>query len=542
MRYAVSAAQMRGIEQDAINEQKIPALILMENAAMRTVAHVRRFLCGNKNCAVIVCGPGNNGGDGYALARQLFSSGVDVTVITAGKPRTEDALVNFEIIKNIGIPILNYPVDKCEKALLGADVSVDAVFGVGLTRPLEGIYADLIGLINGSGKNIISLDVPSGMDSDTGRVSGAAVRADCTVTYGYVKTGLLLYPGADYTGEVITEGLSLPPKDESAFIRVIEDADIPVMLPARKPDSNKGMHGRVCVLAGSAEMPGAAVLCCMSAYKAGAGLVDACVTPEVARVIHAHLPEAVTTILARENFKEKTLAAGVKRRSRFSSEIRQAGIKDVSRNQIIFQCMKKASVVVAGPGLGQGGVEGTSRLTGLPGAGVNDFVKFILENAECPVVLDADGLNAVSAIGVDCLKKIKPLYVITPHPGEMSRLTGLSVAEILKEPLRAAHEFSRNYNVTVLLKGARTVIAAPDGTTYINTSGCAALAKAGAGDALAGIIAGLIAQGAEVCEAAALGAFLHGRAGEKAAEKLSLYGVNARDVIDALPGVMDGVK
>jgi NAD(P)H-hydrate epimerase len=511
----------------------------MENAALQTVKHLRRFIPDGGR-AVVVCGPGNNGGDGYAIARQLYAGGAAVAVIIVDEPATEDARLNYEIVKAMGITPLRYTggdgqsgsaaselnsrknekepsfINKpgCIRLITEADAVVDALFGIGLTRPLTGAYAELVELINNCAKHIVSVDVPSGLDADTGQPAGkpqsTIINAELTVTYGHVKTGLLFYPGAAHAGEVIVEGISLPPSADKPFTRILDDGDISKLMPPRLRDSNKGSHGRVCVLAGSAAMPGAAVLACTAAYRAGAGLVDTCAVTDVTDVIHMRLPEAVTTPLT------KTIAE-----ASTTMQWRAA----------VGGSLAKADVILLGPGLGQE-------------ESVLAMVRAVLEDARQPIVLDADGLNAVAVIGTDLLRELRAPCVVTPHPGEMSRLTGLPVEEIKKYPLRIAQEFSDKYGVVVLLKGARTVVASPDAAAYVNTSGCAALAKAGAGDVLAGVIAGIAAQKVaasangltvnELAETAALAAFIHGKAGEHAAKELSVYGVNAADVIEAL--------
>jgi len=473
----------------------------MENAAMKTVPHVLRLLGENKKGRVaIVCGPGNNGGDGFALARLLYVEGARAEIISVGERAEADmtaneAIANLQMIRKLKIPIRSG--NEGEKILCDSDVTVDALFGTGLSKEVCGAYAEAIHKMNSLSKVILSIDVPSGVCADTGKIMGAAVNARETITYGFFKPGLLLYPGAERAGRVTVENISVPHEFETfghKFITICE-RNINNLLPKRPLVSNKGTFGRVRVIAGSREMPGAAALCCAAAYRAGAGLVEACVVPEVAEVIHRILPEAVTKIF-------------------------DAYDEDACKK--IFGTQKPEAVLI-GPGLGQSD-------------DIKKFIKIILGSVgETPVVLDADGLNNI-AEDLAALKKINA--VITPHPGEMSRLIKKTVDEILNDPVSVAAGFAKRHGVIVLLKGARTVVASPDGSVYINASGSPALAKAGSGDALAGIIASFIAQGTNLFEAAALGAYLHGKAGEFASETLSDYGVNASDVINALPRVI----
>jgi NAD(P)H-hydrate epimerase len=483
--YAVTAAQMRRIEDKYIHDFGIPSVLLMENAAAGIAGHVTRLAKPGDRIAV-VCGPGNNGGDGLATARLLFTRGMDVHIVLTGEPGAgEDARANLAMVKSLNIPITASLTEP-------AGILVDALFGTGLSRSPEGIYAEAIQAINRSGKIIVSADIPSGFCSDTGRMLGKdAVRAHATVTFGFPKAGLYLYPCAENTGGIYVENISIPHTwDESsgAWLKVINDGCVKASLPVRKPFSNKGDYGRVCVIAGSPCMPGAAALCCTAAYRAGAGLVDASVHPDVAKHIHQHLPEAIASQNA-----EESLAA--------------------------------ASVVLLGPGLG---------------LDKNDLLTLVFDRINCPLVLDADGLNILAAHEslLERLRQLPVPCVITPHPGEMSRLAGLSVKEILRDPIGVARDFARKHQAHVLLKGARTVIAAPNGNAYLNITGGAALAKAGSGDVLAGIIAGLVAQGMDVFKGASCAAYLHGKAGEVAGMKLSEYGVLARDVVEALPEVM----
>jgi NAD(P)H-hydrate epimerase len=474
--YAVTAGQMKDIENNAIQTLGIPSLVLMENAAIKTTNHVLNQLNPHDRIAV-VCGPGNNGGDGYAIARQLFTHNKNIQILSAGEPQTDDAKLNFDLCKRLGIPFLM----SLETPM---DLIVDAVFGIGLRRPPEGIFAETIRAMNRYGKKIVSVDIPSGFCADTGKALGETVCALATVTFGYMKRGLLLYPCAENAGEIYVAPISIPDLEFGGgpLTKVLEETDIKKLLPMRKPTAHKGNHGRVCILAGSAAMPGAAVLSCTAAYRIGAGLVDACVPEAVAGVIHHHLPEAISS----------------------------------SRNQINLSA---ATAVLFGPGLG---------------TGEKDLLNHVVEKINSPLVLDADGLNML-AEEITLLRRLPVPCVLTPHPLEMNRLTGLEINQILNDPIKAACDFAHKHNVHVLLKGARTVIAAPDGNTFINTTGDASLAKAGTGDVLAGIIAGLIAQGMDVFEAAATAAYLHGKAGEAAGRVFSKRGVLAGDLVDFLP-------
>ena len=480
--YLITSTQMRAIEDRAIKELMIPSLLLMENAAIATVKHIE----GQK--AVVICGPGNNGGDGLAIARLLHVKGMDVQAVFVGdmKSLTGDALVNLNIARKMGLLS-----DKgIENLLPSADTVIDALFGTGLRGPLAGEAAQVVEAINRCTARIVSVDIPSGVEADTGRVGSTAVRADTTITFGLAKVGLILYPGAEYAGEVVVEDISIP-KD-----MLVPDGPAPEQLtavsdqlPPRPDRSNKGTFGRVCVIAGSRDMPGAAVLCCKAAYKAGAGLVHACTAPEVAKTVQASAPEVITSDIA---------------------DVKEA--------------VSSADVVALGPGLGRG-------------PDIYAFVREILESCKKPMVLDADALMAV-AQDKSVLHKLQALCVITPHPGEMGALTGMSIPEVLDDLLGCASSFAQEYGVVTLLKDARTVIASPCGRMFINPTGTPALAKAGSGDVLTGVIAAFIAQGLDALTAAAAGAYVHGRAGQMAAKDLSLYGVVASDVIEYVAKIL----
>jgi len=502
---------MRAIEYDAIMTLGIPEIVLMENAAYKTSLHClgRLKATGGKKAAV-VAGPGSNGGDGLAAARYLYMGGVEVRVFFFGDESADpgtSAAANLRVIKNLKIPVYVYTEPDfwraAEQTLYSADLILDALFGIGASREVGGAYKKIIEMMDASDSYVVSADVPSGLDADTGRVLGCAVRADMTVTFTYPKTGLLVYPGAGHAGQLIVEDIGITRLGEryKTSCETLGRGEIKKLLPVRRKDSNKGSHGKVVVLAGSGEMSGAAYLTCGAAYAAGAGLVRACATFDVASALHIGLPEALTVILPDSD-----------------GFIRREGFERVKKY------LNGADAVVMGPGLGDAEC-------------VAEFAYSVIEYTDAPVVLDADGLNAV-ARDPDILLKLKKLSVVTPHPGEMSRLTGRTIKEITGDPLGAARSFAEKYGVVTLLKGARTVIALPDGTARINTTGNPALAKAGTGDVLAGVIGAFIAQGAGAFDAATLGAYIHGAAGDAAADEIGEYGVLAGDLFKYIPRVI----
>jgi NAD(P)H-hydrate epimerase len=502
---------MRKIEAAAVEEMGIPTILMMENAAIGVMKHCLAFLGTKTNPKVMIAaGAGSNGGDGLALARQLHLRGIDLGVIFVGDMSEVrgDALLNLEIAGKLGIPIKTIPLGDnlldVPYTIETCDLVVDALLGTGLNRAVEGSYEYIIDMINGYAKHVISVDIPSGIHADTGQVMGTAVKANQTVTLGCPKTGLMIHPGAAYAGEVLVAEISLPHSlltktDVETF--AFTDDEIPALLPNRDSRSHKGSFGRVYAFAGSSAMPGAAAIASAAAYKSGAGLVYACAAPDVTQTIQRFTPEVIACLLLSrgDSYPRKNLDA-------------------------ILEKITPADVVFIGPGLGRG-------------PGVSESVMYLLENVNARLVIDADAINAV-AENVNILKNLKHSSVITPHPGEMSRLTGLPVQEILQNTMSVAAEFAREFEVTTVLKDARTIVASPSGHTYINTTGCSALAKGGSGDALTGLIAGLAAQGMDTFNAAALGTYIHGKAGEQAAGTLSHYGVMASDVVAQIPDVL----
>ncbi|MDR1559247.1 MAG: NAD(P)H-hydrate dehydratase [Clostridiales bacterium] len=500
----VSGEQMRRIEAAVAEKIGLPTLLMMENAAIRLSEYCLAYIKGIvKPKVIILAGGGGNGGDGFALARHLRLKGVDVRIILAVDPSTirGDALINLKIAESMGLPITGADSINLRETLESCDLAVDALFGAGLNRRIEGGYERIIDMVNSYAPYVIAVDIPSGIIADTGAVLGTAVRADLTVTLGFPKIGIMIYPGAEYAGRVEIADISLPDISVSGMgieTCALTDNEAAELLPSRPRRSNKGTFGRVYAFAGSESMPGAAVLSAAAAYKAGAGYVCVCVIPPVARVLHYSLREAVTRILPE--------SGGYYCRESLES---------------IADELNQADAVYAGPGIGRS-------------PRVSEFVFKLIETVQAPIVLDADALNAVSE-DVSILKKLKAPCVVTPHPGEMSRLTGLPVKDILADTIGAAAEFAREFGAVVLLKDARTIVASPDGRNYVNTTGSPALAKAGSGDVLTGVIAGLMAQGLDPYAAAMLGAYIHGKAGESAGAELSNYGVSASDVLNRIP-------
>lgn len=502
--YVVNATEMKNIDRYSMETLGIPSLALMERAALAVTEEIgkhvpKETLYGKQS--LILCGMGNNGGDGLAVARMLHILGGSPVIYITGEPErgTEAWKNQYQIVKNLKIPFCT--LEEAEKIVKEdrAGLIVDALFGIGLTRGITGAAAEAIGLASQSGAYKVAVDIPSGISADTGQVYGVGFQADLTVTFGSVKMGCLLYPGAYYCGKVVTAGIGFP-KEAYDFVKPRfftvnidqHDRELSCFLPPRPADSHKGIFGKLAVIAGSVNMSGAALLAATAAYRMGAGLVRI-VTPEENRgILQMGVPEAILTTYGRENFSVEP----------------------------VLEAVRWADAVVMGPGMGTNGC-------------ARAIVAAVLEESGLPMVLDADALRMIG--GSEALKlKLTDRHVLTPHPGEMSALTGHSMEEIRQDPVTEAREFSHIYETNCVLKGARTVVTRRVGRDYINVTGNSGMATAGSGDVLSGIIGGLMVQGMEPFDAAWTGVMLHGCAGDLAAAKMGERAVMASDLVEAL--------
>lgn len=500
VKYTVTGAQMKQIDQDTMERIGIPSMVLMERAALAVAeaAEELAHAAGGKRI-LAACGNGNNGADGIAAGRILQGRGYDVTVLLAGSPdhATDEHQSQRKIAEQLELAVVT-----ADDFLPGDyDVIIDALFGIGLSRNVEGTYRELITLLTESyqkkGVRVAAVDIASGINADTGAVMGTALPADVTVTFGYRKTGQLLYPGRAYTGRLLTADIGF--SDVSLYKigwdgMTLEYADLQPVL-TRQADGNKGTFGKVLVIAGSRGMGGAAYLSALAAYRAGAGLVKVLTVADNRQILQNQLPEAIVKTYDPDENAE-------------TADFRM----------LLEQQCDWADAVVLGPGLGQE-------------AYVEYMVEAVLSHAYVPVVLDADGLNAVASHPY-LTQYFTENVIVTPHMGEMARLCAVTVAQLKENPVEAAREYSSRYQVVCVLKDAATVVTDKDGATFINTSGCSAMAKGGSGDVLSGVIAGLLARGAECTEAAACGVYAHGLAGEDAAKLCGVNGVLARDIAD----------
>lgn len=505
----VTAEEMKKLDQTAINAYGVPGLVLMENAGRQVVEVIKQEF-GNVRGKVVTVfvGKGNNGGDGFVIARHLLNlgAGVKVLSIVDAKEISGDAAVNLNIWKKMGQKVYSLQqgdsVNIVRLALMNTDLIVDAIYGTGFRGKIAEKTGRMIEVLNGSGKTIIAVDIPSGLEADTGKANGACIQATHTVTFALPKLGLILEPGAYYTGELHIVDISIPAVliDKVAPSRYLITADmVAEWLPLRSTIAHKGSFGRVLIVAGSRGMTGAACLAGEAALKAGAGLVTVAVPESLHDIMEAKLTEVMTVPLP------------------------DTGKGYLSRDarQDILSLLDNADVLALGPGLSTK-------------PEVVDVIKELLPSLRVPCVIDADGINAL-ATDAEILKKVSAPLVITPHPGEMARFMQTSVKEIQEDRIAIVQKAAADWKIVALLKGARTVVAAPDGATYINTAGNPGMATAGSGDVLTGIITALIAQKLTPAQAASAGAYVHGLAGDMAAKTKGMIGLVAGDLLSWLP-------
>lgn len=501
-----TAQQIKNIDRRAIKDFGIPGPVLMENAAASVMAEMEKFfdgLCGMR--VGILCGKGNNGGDGLALARRLRIRGIAVRVaLLAPFPQVAgEARVNLSILRKMDVEIKqNAGVQATADIVAWSDIVVDALLGVGPSQPLKGVFAFAVELMNASGKPIVAVDVPTGVDADTGAVMGSAVRADLTVTMALLKRGLVLHPGAQHAGTVRVADIGIPSeaieKENIATSLLDHDVAWGVIGP-RASDAHKGDFGHVMVIAGSPGKAGAAIMAARGALRSGAGLVSVAAAQGLVPIIQSQVFEAMC-ISAAESID---------------------GTIGVGAEEELLRAMSTMSACAVGPGLS------THYET-------VQVVRNLIQGLTIPTVIDADGLNALAG-STEILKKVRAPLVLTPHPGEMGRLMGISSADVQKDRIGVATGFARKYNVTLVLKGAGTVIAAPNGDVFINSTGNPGMATGGTGDVLTGMIGGFLAQGHGATQAACLAVYLHGLAGDLAAKEKGEAGMIAGDLIEKIP-------
>jgi ADP-dependent NAD(P)H-hydrate dehydratase / NAD(P)H-hydrate epimerase len=511
----VTASEMKDMDRLAMDRIGIQGVVLMENAAGGACrVFFEHFNPATGSNVVIFCGKGNNGGDGFAMARRLSGSGLKVIVICLApvSQLSGDALINFEIVERLGIAVIPATTPSelaaCAEHVRECSYIIDGIFGTGLSSDVKGVYLDAIQMINASGKKVMSIDLPSGLNADNGHIMGECVKADLTVTFGYPKLGQVLIPGADLAGrlEVIDIGI---PKMVSGMVKsrhfMTEPDDFIDLLKDEKRDTHKGDRGHLLIIAGSTGKTGAAAMTALGALRTGAGLVTVGTPASLNNILEVKLTEAMTAPLPETS--EGTLSINAKDK--------------------ILKLAEGKSAIVIGPGLSTN--PETSQL-----------VRELAVECDLPMVIDADGLNAL-AEEPGVLNRLDGKKILTPHPGEMARLTGMKSSDIQLERLGAASRFIEQHRCCLVLKGARTVISAPGEKIYINPTGNPALASGGSGDVLTGIIAGLLTRGAPVIKAAVAGVYMHGLAADLLAEKIGEKGVLASELLDVIPGLMESL-
>ncbi|MCX8103543.1 MAG: NAD(P)H-hydrate dehydratase [Candidatus Bipolaricaulota bacterium] len=505
----LTGVQMAELDRQAIEGLGIPSLVLMESAGRVVVEELRaRFPDIAQKKIVIVIGKGNNGGDGLVVARRLLDLGASVHVHALCSPKefSAETRQQADILSKLGFTIQCYmkskEMPKLAQAIANADIVIDGIFGTGFRGAARELPAEAIELINLSSAFVCAIDIPSGVEADTGHVLGPAVCADLTVTFELPKLGLLLYPGRQYVGELAVRPIGYPRVllDQYASMMTWVDADwVREHLPQREPYSHKGDYGKVLVVAGSRGYTGAAALTAEAALRAGAGLVYLAVPESLLPAMETKLTEVIKLGLPEV---DGALASAALPR--------------------IFEMLEDKDILVVGPGLGRH-------------PQTVKTVQQLVAQASKPLVLDADGLNALGAEAKKLLAKRPAPTVLTPHPGELSRLIAKSVIEIESDRVGVARETAKQFHSVLVLKGVPTVTATPDGEVFLNSTGNSGLASGGSGDVLTGCLGGLLAQGLDSMTASVCAVYLHGRAADLMKPELGERGMIASDVLRALP-------
>ena len=512
----VTTRQMQQMDKNTIKTFGIPGRVLMENAGRGALEVLSDHFDLEGARVAVVAGRGNNGGDGFVIGRYLMEMGVSVSFfLLSTRDRVQgDARANMDLVlallaEHSRSQFIEIPDQEALEAiteiLLDHDLFVDAIFGTGLNSDVRGIYRDVIERINDSGKAIFSVDIPSGINADTGTVCGVAIQADATATFAFAKAGHILYPGNFHTGDLEVIDIGIPghiAKAQSPDIFLPEPHDIAGLIPARDFNAHKGSFGHLLVLAGSTGKTGAAALCANAAMRTGAGLVTLGVPEGLMPVMEPMVIEPMTTSLAQSP----------------SGGLGAAALDD------IITLLADKSAVALGPGMGTD-------------PGTRELIKSIMAIASIPMVIDADGLNCI-ANDPDILDTVKAPVILTPHPGEMARLTGKTTADIQQNRMKTARNFAERHKVILVLKGAQTLVACPDGAVFICPTGNPGMACGGMGDVLTGMIAAFIAQDLPPESAALAGVYVHGLCGDLLSEAHA-FGFPASDMVTGIPRALN---
>lgn len=511
----LKASEMAQIDRETIETVGIPGIVLMENASRGVAEVVYRYVKGSS--VLVVCGKGNNGGDGLAAARHLYNLGYEVRVALTSQPENlkGDSKLNYEVLSKLPIPV--HVIDTPERLmelyelLKESEIVIDALFGTGLSKPLEGFYADVVDIINRSNRTVVSVDLPSGLSADTGKTIGKHVVADFTVTFAYPKIAHVFPPACESCGKVFVTDISIP--EDLPFLlgpeRFILTADeVLFTLPPREIMDHKYTFGHVAVIGGSTGKTGAPSMAAEAALRTGAGLSTVIVPESLNQIFETKLTE-VMSIPIKDDGK---------------------GYFGIGELEAVLETVEKSkfSVVVLGMGLGNN-------------PETYEFVREFVKECKLPMVIDADGINALSE-SPEILKLKENPIIITPHVGEFARISKKSKEEILSAPCEVALEFAQHFGVTTVLKSGRTVVATKEGKAYVNVIGNPGMATAGTGDVLSGVVGALLGMGVEEEDAAKFGMFLHSLAGDIGAQELTQESLKACDLIDRIPKAIKKVK
>ncbi|MEX0805570.1 MAG: NAD(P)H-hydrate dehydratase [Candidatus Binatia bacterium] len=504
----VTTEQMREMDRLTIQKFGTPSLTLMERAGKGIAqAILQRFARSAKNGVLIVAGKGNNGGDGLVVARLLKQKRVpcEVALLAKRGELSADAARNLKAyVKAKGnlVEVDSAGLDLLREKINHMGLLVDAILGTGMKSEIRGLYAETISLMNACGLPIVAVDIPSGLDADKGTPLGVCIQAEMTVALGYAKLGEVTYPGLNYTGDLVVADIGIAPgavTEVGPATEILTDKEVGRMVPIRAPDSHKGSYGHVVVMAGSRGKTGAAILASRAAMRAGAGMATLAAGRSLNDIVAGALVEVMTEPL-RDNSAEEI-------ESLTDDEWRRL--------------LERKTVMLFGPGIG---VSDSTRSN----------LRWLIDNLDMPWVIDADGLNNL-ALDLDRLKSAKVAPILTPHPGEMARLINKDTVAVNKDRIGVAHSFATGHRCYLVLKGARTVIATPDGKIFINPTGNPGMASAGMGDVLAGILTALLGQRLSPEDAMKLGVYLHGFVGDRVAAEKGETGMIASDLIDDLP-------
>ncbi len=516
--YLVNAEQMQKMDRETIEDFGIPGIVLMESAGRGAFDIIMREFPDIHSMEVcVLAGRGNNGGDAFVIARYLMEQGIAVNIflLSAIDKVKGDARTNLDLAKKLSEKHPNASLsevpdaetfEELKEEILDHDLFVDGILGTGLTSDVRGFFKDVIDTVNLSRLPVFSIDIPSGLNADTGKPCGTAIRAAATATFGHAKTGHILHPGDGYTGTVAVIDIGIPgfiSDKHHGGVSLLETEDVKRLFHPRIKTSHKGDYGHVFILGGSPGKTGAAALAANAAARTGAGLVTLGVPEGINQAVEPQVTEPMTYPLSRD----------------------ADGCVDDSAYYRIVDLLKEKDAFAFGPGSGTG--SGTAAL-----------LKKLIKTVEIPFVIDADGLSIIAG-QTDILKEAAGRIILTPHPGEMARLTGRTAKEIQENRLSCTREFADQHAVIVVLKGAKTVIAVPDGPAFICPAGNPGMATGGMGDVLTGIITGLAGQGFTPETAAAAGVHIHALAGDFLAEETSGPGFLASDMLRAIPKVIN---